>query len=221
MQNPSHYYDDSSETEDMELQTGTSRMESTRSTGDDIRILEHPGTNGVESTEDRSANSTPSASKTTTKSRSFHEPATFNDNSVALDSQGSMTMDDDDSKGKDDDDHPGNNAGDAGATTEFDAIARDAALLLDKKLEDNRDWVKKLLHEMTAYAKTLSEVHAEYARIQRLEHEESQRLDQVEPDVQGATSHLLQNHMFGGMANQLSVGDSTTTLGSKRKSDQA
>jgi hypothetical protein len=105
--------------------------------------------------------------------------------------------------------------------SEFDAIAREAALLLDKKLENNRVWVQRLLHEMTVYAQSLSEVHSSYCHIQELEHNESQRLDQVEPDVQGATSHLLDNPYITGLKNHFrSGGTGPTTLGSKRKTDQ-
>lgn len=102
------------------------------------------------------------------------------------------------------------------SSTEFDTIAQEAALLLDKKLENNRAWVKKLVSEMTAYARTLSEVHSEYTRIQSLEHQESRRLDQVEPDVQGATSHLLDNPYIGGIENRMRREHDLPTAGSKR-----
>lgn len=110
------------------------------------------------------------------------------------------------------------------AAAEFESIAREAALLLDKKLDSNKAWVEKLLDEMTKYTKTLAEVHSEYSRIQGIEHEESQRLDTVEPDVQGATSHLLENSFFG--ADLGAVADqfrpiSDATVGGKRKSDHA
>jgi hypothetical protein len=82
--------------------------------------------------------------------------------------------------------------------SEYDAIAREAAFLLDKKLENTRAWTKKLLREITVYVKTLEGVQKEYVRVQGLEHQESDRLDQVEPDVQGATSHLLEHPFLGG-----------------------
>jgi hypothetical protein len=82
--------------------------------------------------------------------------------------------------------------------SEYDVIARDAAFLLDKKLDNTRAWTKKLLREITVYVKTLEGVQEEYVRVQGLEHQESDRLDQVEPDVQGATSHLLEHPFLRG-----------------------
>jgi hypothetical protein len=94
---------------------------------------------------------------------------------------------------------------DAAEESEYDTIARETAFLLDKKLDNTRVWAKKLLREITVYVKTLEDVQTEYVRVQRLEHEESDRLDQVEPDVQGATTHLLahtsrQAHMAPAMS---------------------
>jgi hypothetical protein len=113
--------------------------------------------------------------------------------------------------------------------SEFDAIAREAAILLDKKLDNNRGWAKKLLREITVYVKTLEEVQAEYVRIQRLEHQESERLDQVEPDVQGATSHLLEHTLLGSSHHALNSASITDTYsgetnnipGAKRRRDSA
>lgn len=110
----------------------------------------------------------------------------------------------------------GGSESEAGATNEFDAIKQEVALVLEKKLESNRGWVNKLVSEISAYTKTLSDVHAEYNRILLLEQEESQRLDQVEPDVQGATSHLLANLTNGDLG---ALGGDLAGL--KRKSDQA
>ena len=175
-----------------------------REDDDDDGLNEHHFDLGEEETmQDRSSTKTPSGS-----SARSTDTATFNDNAIDFHHQTLRAMD-------------GNNGGSpADKASEFDAIARDAALLLEQKLQNNRDWVKKLVHEMTVYAKTLSEIHSEYTRIQRLEHEESLRLDQVEPDVQGATSHLLRNPFMGGRIGQLSLDDGAN-LGAKRKSEQA
>jgi hypothetical protein len=79
--------------------------------------------------------------------------------------------------------------------SEFDAITRDAALLLEKKLANTKGWAKKLLQEITVYVETVEQAQAEYMRVQRLEHEESNRLDQVEPEVHGATTF---SHSYNG-----------------------
>jgi hypothetical protein len=74
---------------------------------------------------------------------------------------------------------------------DFDAIFRQTQIALNQKLENNKMWAQKLLAEVAVYSKTLAGVHVEYARMQEQEHQEAQRLDQVEPDVQGATSQML------------------------------
>ena len=74
---------------------------------------------------------------------------------------------------------------------DFDAIVRQTQIALNQKLENNKMWAQKLLAEVAVFSKTLAGVHAEYARIQEQEQQEAQRLDQVEPDVQGATSQML------------------------------
>jgi hypothetical protein len=78
----------------------------------------------------------------------------------------------------------------------FDDMTREAGLILDEKLQGVRGWCKKLLHEITIYNQVCAEAQVEYRRIQDLEHQESNRLDQVEPDVKGATSHLLEQQSF-------------------------
>ena len=80
---------------------------------------------------------------------------------------------------------------------EFDAITREAGLVLDEKLPRVRGLCKTLLNEITVYVQASAKTQAEYLRIQRLEHQESSRLDQVEPDVKGATSHVLEQPFFG------------------------
>lgn len=106
------------------------------------------------------------------------------------------------------------------STSEFDAILQEAAMLVDKKLANNRNWSNKLLQEMTLYANTLRESHAQYVRVQNLEHKESERLDQVEPDVRGATSHMLDNPLFDGSRSSHTnsvVRQPKEFTGSKRK----
>jgi hypothetical protein len=209
MQDPSLFYDPA-DSKEMDTQANTNQMESP----DDDGILAEQKAGENDSMEGRSSSKAPSESS---KPETSHtDITTYTDTSVAFNSDESMAAMDTLKEGKDG--SPANTTGDA-LTADFDSIARDAALLLDKKLEDNREWVQKILHEMTAYAKTISEVNSEYTRIQSLEHEESQRLDQVEPDVQGATSHLLENPFFGGMVNHLNAGNGVA-LGSKRKPDQ-
>lgn len=80
---------------------------------------------------------------------------------------------------------------------ELGEIAREAGLVLDNKLQQLRGLCKTLLNEITVYVEASAKTQAEYLRIQRLEHEESNRLDEVEPDVKGATSHVLEQPFFG------------------------
>lgn len=91
--------------------------------------------------------------------------------------------------------------------SEFDEIAQEAEMLVAKKMNSNCTWSKKLVDAIAAYTKTLEEVHSEYSRIQDLEHKEAERLDQVEPDVHGATSHVLaQSSLFAsGGADSMSA----------------
>lgn len=72
-----------------------------------------------------------------------------------------------------------------------DAIFRQTKFALDQKLENNKLWAQKLLDEVSSYSKTLSKVHTDYAHTQSQEHQEAQRLDHLEPDVQGATIPML------------------------------
>jgi hypothetical protein len=76
---------------------------------------------------------------------------------------------------------------------EFDSVTEGVARLLEAKLDSTKLWAKKLLQAITSYARELEEAQTEYLRIQRLEHEEAARLDEVEPDVQGAAYTLAQN----------------------------
>jgi hypothetical protein len=76
-------------------------------------------------------------------------------------------------------------------TSEFDVIGQDLAILMDEKLTATRFWANKLVQEMTSYVKALADVEVEYRRIQDLERSESERLDQVEPEVEEAVGQLL------------------------------
>ena len=80
--------------------------------------------------------------------------------------------------------------------SEFDKIAKDTAPVLENYLKRTRFWTKKLLAAITVYVKDLEQVDMQYSKIQELEHDEADRLDQVEPDVRGATSHLLDNRFM-------------------------
>lgn len=78
-------------------------------------------------------------------------------------------------------------------SSEFESVTEGVARLLEAKLDSTKLWAKKLLQAITAYARELEDAQTEYLRIQRLEHEEAARLDEVEPDVQGAAYTLAQN----------------------------
>jgi len=69
-----------------------------------------------------------------------------------------------------------------------------------------QEWCKKLLEEITVYVQVANKTNEAYMQIQQLEHQESERLDRVEPDVKGATSQLLLGIPFygggGGAQNQ-------------------
>jgi hypothetical protein len=73
----------------------------------------------------------------------------------------------------------------------LDGPGKDLAIKIDEKLADTRFWSKKLLQEMITYAKAMADVEDEYRRIHDLERTESDRLDQVEPEVEEAVSKLL------------------------------
>jgi hypothetical protein len=107
--------------------------------------------------------------------------------------QGAASKNNDDNDGQHGNDQHGN--GNNKQDSEFDAITRDAALLLEKKLANTKGWAKKLLQEITVYVETVEQAQTEYIRVQRLEHEESKRLDQVEPEVHGATTF---SHSYNG-----------------------
>jgi hypothetical protein len=149
----------------------------------------------------------------TLKETSPTNVAEYTDASVKDDGPPSKTTTDDDANAT-------NGGPDPASVAEFDAIAREAALFLEKKLASNREWIEKLHREMTTYTNGLAEVLSEYNLIQRLEQEESARLDGVEPDVQGATSHLLEEtpNTFGGDLRAMMVGHFIS--GGKRKAEQ-
>jgi hypothetical protein len=87
--------------------------------------------------------------------------------------------------------HPSNDGEHDEEPSDFEAIGHDLSLLLDEKLDSTRFWAKKIVQETTTFVKALGEVEDEYRRIQDLEHIESKRLDQVEPEVEEAVGQLL------------------------------
>mmetsp|Transcript_82067 Transcript_82067/g.237945 ORF Transcript_82067/g.237945 Transcript_82067/m.237945 type:complete len:199 (+) Transcript_82067:172-768(+) len=93
---------------------------------------------------------------------------------------------------------PNHREGGATTSDEFVKMVHDSEAAMKQKLEDNKDWVAKSVRELSTYAKALSVAHAEYNRILHLERAEAERLDRVEPDVQGATQHMLDSSQTYG-----------------------
>ncbi|KAL3937783.1 MAG: hypothetical protein SGBAC_007181 [Bacillariaceae sp.] len=87
-----------------------------------------------------------------------------------------------------------------GPASPADDIAREAGIVLENKVQEVQEWCKKLLKEITVYVQVANKTNEEYLRIQQLEHQESERLDRVEPDVKGATSQLLGYPFYDGAA---------------------
>ncbi len=77
------------------------------------------------------------------------------------------------------------------ASSESTQIMKDISSKLDEKLDSTRLLTKRLLEEMTVYVQSLQTVASEYQRIRESELRESQRLDAVEPEVNGASGMLL------------------------------
>jgi hypothetical protein len=90
-----------------------------------------------------------------------------------------------------DTEHQDNNDDSQEENSEFAGVGRDLSLLLDEKLITTRSWAKKLVQVMTSYTTDLQQVEEEYRRILDSERVESDRLDEVEPEVQEAVSQLL------------------------------
>jgi hypothetical protein len=104
----------------------------------------------------------------------------------------------------------------------IDDIVRQTQTALNQRLQNNKMWAQKLLFEVVSYSKTLSAVHAEYLRTQAQEQHEAQRLDQVEPDVEGATCQMLDTATTSGSGFD-SVhhrDEQSTEVGSKRRFGQ-
>ena len=78
-----------------------------------------------------------------------------------------------------------------------DVMVNDTMVTLDRSLENSRVWTKKLLREITMYVEMLGASRIEYEKVQKLEHEESQRLDQVQPDVQRMQDATAMNPELG------------------------
>lgn len=96
-----------------------------------------------------------------------------------------------------------------GAASPADDITREAGIVLENKVQEVQEWCKKLLEEITVYVQVANKTNEEYLRIQQLEHQESERLDRVEPDVKGATSQLLGYPFYGGVAQNQNGGASS------------
>ncbi|CAJ1893081.1 unnamed protein product [Cylindrotheca closterium] len=90
------------------------------------------------------------------------------------------------------------------AASPADDISREAGIILENKIQEVQEWCKKLLEEITVYVQVANKTNEEFLRIQKLEHQESERLDRVEPDVKGATSQLLGYPFYGGTAQNQS-----------------
>ena len=76
-------------------------------------------------------------------------------------------------------------------SSESTEMMQDISAKLDDKLNNTRLLAKRLLQEMTIYVQSLETVANEYGRIRESELRESQRLDAVEPEVNGASGMLL------------------------------
>eukprot|EP00934_Nitzschia_sp_Nitz4_P006632 Nitzschia sp. Nitz4//scaffold41_size133979//23900//24334//NITZ4_003332-RA/size133979-processed-gene-0.239-mRNA-1//-1//CDS//3329551425//6622//frame0 len=81
---------------------------------------------------------------------------------------------------------------DVSAESDFNGIVHDTVALLEKKLQCNHEWAKRIIDDMSLFAKALKESHLEYTKILKIEQDESERLDRIEPEVHGATSRLLE-----------------------------
>lgn len=62
---------------------------------------------------------------------------------------------------------------------------------LDEKLDNLRSLTKRLLQELIVYIESMKKVASEYDRIRELEIQESTRLDNVEPAVNGACANVV------------------------------
>ena len=80
--------------------------------------------------------------------------------------------------------------------SKYDAAVRDAASILEQHLDNIKGYAKHLLRDVTTYMKQMEEVHHEYHHIQHQEHKEQERLAQLEPEVNGATNYMLNDHVF-------------------------
>lgn len=63
---------------------------------------------------------------------------------------------------------------------------------LEEILNGIKGTTKHLLREIDIYAEAMESVSVDYLRCQNSQRKEARRLEEVEPDVAGATSHFLQ-----------------------------
>jgi hypothetical protein len=91
-------------------------------------------------------------------------------------------------------------------TSESTEMMQDISAKLNDKLNNTRLLAKRLLQEMTVYVQSLETVANEYGRIRESELRESQRLDAVEPEVNGASGMLLASAAGPGASTGVGVG---------------
>ena len=72
------------------------------------------------------------------------------------------------------------------------SATRDVAANLEKTLNRVKTTTKTMLNEIEAFMRATESVTVDYLRCQASQHNESQRLEEVEPDVAGATTQFLQ-----------------------------
>ena len=73
------------------------------------------------------------------------------------------------------------------------SATRDVAANLEGTLNRVKETTKTMLNEIEAFMLATERVTVDYLRCQTSQHNESQRLEEVEPDVAGATTHFLQH----------------------------
>lgn len=83
---------------------------------------------------------------------------------------------------------------------ETQAVMNNTATELEAILNDVKTTTKRLLEEITTYTQVFESVSADYMRCQSSQRKEAQRLEEVSPDVEGATNRFLEQQlaMVGG-----------------------
>jgi hypothetical protein len=90
------------------------------------------------------------------------------------------------------------------SSSETELVLKNTATELEAILNDVKVTTKRLLEEITNYTDVFESVLSDYERVQASQRKEAQRLDEVSPDVEGATNRFLEQHlaMVGGMTQQ-------------------